>query len=95
MLVGSLMPEQKVSLALVFAMAIQLVALVWYISSMVHKVEHLEKTLVSQQDVIENLSLDVSDLWQFCTFTENKWSKDYTNDMVYVRLCGNKEPVKE
>jgi hypothetical protein len=89
------MGDAKIPIALVFAMAVQLVALVWYISGMVHKIEHLETTLVSQQKLVENLSYDVGDLWQFCTFTENKWAKDYTNDMVYQRLCGNKEPVEE
>jgi hypothetical protein len=50
---------------------------------------------VSQQKLVENLSYDVGDLWQFCTFTENKGAKDYTIDMVYQRLCGDKEPVEE
>ena len=41
------MGDAKIPIALVFAMAVQLVALVWYISGMVHKIEHLETTLVS------------------------------------------------
>ncbi len=89
------MSDAKLPVALVFAMAVQLVALVWYISSLVHKIEHLEVTVMSQQEWLENLSLDVDDLWQFCTFTENKWAEAYTSDMVYERLCGTKEPVEE
>ena len=76
-------------------MAVQLLALVWYISSLVHKIEHLEATVMSQQEWLENLSLDVDDLWQFCTFTENKWAESYTSDMVYERVCGSKEVVNE
>ncbi len=89
------MSDAKLPVALVFAMAVQLVALVWYISSLVHKIEHLETTVMSQQEWLENLSLDVDDLWQFCTFTENKWAESYTSDMVYERVCGSKEFVNE
>jgi len=44
---------------------------------------------------LDLLNADVDDLWHFCTFTENKWSESYTSDMVYVRVCGDKEPVGE
>lgn len=89
------MGDAKLPIALVLAMGVQLVGVVWYISSMVHKIEHLESNVVNQQELVENLSLDVDDLWQFCTFTENKWAEAYTSDMVYERLCGTKNPVKE
>lgn len=89
------MGDAKLPIALVLAMGAQLVAVVWYVSGMVHKIEHLESTIASQQKLVENLSYDVGDLWQFCTFTENNWAEAYSSDMTYVRLCGSKEPVKE
>jgi hypothetical protein len=88
------MADLKIPVALVFAMAVQLVALVWYISGLVHDIEHLQGTASAQQDIIEVLSNDVNDLWHFCTFTENKWAESYTSDMVYERVCGTKEIVE-
>ena len=85
----------KIPVALVFAMAIQLVALVWYISNLVHDIEHLQNKVSEQQQHLELLGLDVNDLWTFCTFTENKWAEAYVDDMVYQRVCGNKEVVGE
>ena len=85
------MADMKIPVALVFAMAVQLVALVWYISGMVHDIEHLEGTVSAQQDIIELLNADVNDLWVFCTFTENRWAEAYVDDMVYERVCGSKE----
>jgi len=89
------MSDMKIPVALVFAMAVQLVALVWYISGMVHDIEHLEGTVSAQQDLLNIIDQDVNDLWAFCTFTENKWAEAYTSDMVYERLCGSKEFVNE
>ena len=85
----------KIPVALVFAMAVQLVALVWYISGLVHDLEHLKQTLSAQDELIRLIDKDVDDLWAFCTFTENKWAEAYTSDMVYERLCGTKEVIKE
>jgi hypothetical protein len=85
----------KVNVGLAFAMVVQLVALVWYISSLVHDIEHLKGQTSAQQDIIDILNEDVNDLWTFCTFTENKWAEAYTTDMVYERLCGTKEFVNE
>ena len=85
----------KIPVALVFAMAVQLVALVWYISGLVHDLEHLKQTLSAQDGLIRLIDQDVDDLWAFCTFTENKWAEAYTSDMVYERLCGTKEVIKE
>jgi len=89
------MSDMKIPVALVFAMAVQLVALVWYISGMVHDIEHLEGTVSAQQDLLNIIDQDVNDLWTFCTFTENKWAEAYTSDMVYERLCGTKEFVEQ
>ena len=89
------MSDMKIPVALVFAMAVQLVALVFYISEMVHDIEHLEGTVSAQQDLLDIIDQDVNDLWAFCTFTENKWAEAYTSDMVYERLCGTKEFVEQ
>jgi len=85
----------KVPVALVFAMAVQLVALVWYISNLVHDIEHLQNKVSEQQQKLELLDTDINDLWTFCTFTENKWAEAYVDDMVYERVCGTKEVVGE
>ena len=89
------MTDLKIPVALVFAMAVQLVGLVWYISSIVHDIEHLKQTVSPQDELIRLIDQDVNDLWAFCTFTENKWAEAYTSDMVYERLCGTKEVVNE
>ena len=89
------MSDLKIPIALVFAMAVQLVALVWYISGLVHDIQHLQEKTTAQEEMINLLDADVGDLWTFCTFTENKWSEAYTDDMVYERVCGSKEPSKE
>ena len=85
----------KVPVALVFAMAVQLVALVWYISNLVHDIEHLQNKVSEQQDLLNLMDQDLNDLWTFCTFTENKWAEAYVDDMVYQRVCGTKEVVGE
>ena len=89
------MADLKIPVALVFAMAVQLVGLVWYISNIVHDIEHLQGQVSAQQDIIDILNDDVNDLWHFCTFTENKWAERYTSDMVYERVCGTKEVENE
>ena len=47
------MSDLKIPVALVFAMAVQLVGLVWYISNIVHDNEHLQGQVSAQQDIIE------------------------------------------
>ena len=85
----------KVNITLAFAMAVQLVALVWYISGLVDDLEHLKQTVSAQDELIRLIDQDVDDLWAFCTFTENRWAEAYSTDMVYERSCGTKEPVGE
>tara|TARA_E500000318_G_scaffold105400_1_gene112274 strand:- start:158 stop:427 length:270 start_codon:yes stop_codon:yes gene_type:complete len=89
------MTDLKIPVALVFAMAVQLVGLVWYISSIVHDIEHLQQTVSAQDELIRLIDQDINDLWAFCTFTENKWAEAYSSDMVYERLCGTKEVVEQ
>ena len=89
------MSDLKIPVALVFAMAVQLVGLVGYISNIVHDIGHLKKTVSAQDEIIRLMDQDLDDLWYFCTFTENKWAESYTNDMTYQRVCGTKEVVDE
>ncbi len=81
----------KINIGLAFAMVVQLVALVWYISGLVHDLEDMKQTLSAQDEMIRLMDQDVDDLWYFCTYTENKWAESYTNDMTYQRVCGSKE----
>ena len=41
-----------------------------------------------QQEIINVLNDDVNDM------AENKWAEAYVGDMVYERVCGNKEVTK-
>jgi len=88
------MDNLKLPIALVLAMAAQLAGAVWYVSGIVHDIKSIKENLSKQQELLLVLDKDVDDLWQFCTFTENKWAKEYTSDLVYQRLCGTKEPVE-
>tara|TARA_B000000609_G_C24181682_1_gene359154 strand:- start:1872 stop:2129 length:258 start_codon:yes stop_codon:yes gene_type:complete len=81
----------KINIGLAFAMVVQLVALVWYISGLVHDLEHMKQTISAQDEMIRLIDQDVDDLWYFCTYTENRWAESYTDDMVYQRVCGSKE----
>ena len=85
----------KINIGLAFAMVVQLVALVWYISGLVHDLEHMKQTLSAQDEMIRLIDQDVDDLWYFCTYTENRWAESYTDDMVYERVCGTKEVISE
>ena len=85
----------KVNIGLAFAMTVQLVALVWYISGLVHDLEDMKQTLSAQDEMIRLMDQDVDDLWYFCTYTENKWAESYTNDMTYQRVCGTKEVIQQ
>ena len=49
----------KVNIGLAFAMAVQLVALVWYISGLVHDLEHLKQTVSAQDELIRLIDQDV------------------------------------
>ena len=46
------MADLKIPVALVFAMAVQLVGLVWYISNIVHDIEHLKQTVSAQDELL-------------------------------------------
>ena len=86
------MGDLKVPLALVLAMAAQLVGGVWWISEQAHRIGHLEVQVSSMNADIDQLTLNTNGLIKFATFTENRWAEAYTDDMTYVRLFGSKDP---
>ena len=89
------MGDLKVPLALVLAMAVQLVGGVWWISEQAQKIKHLEDQIAPLNQDVTTLWNDTADLITFATYTENKWAEAYSNDMTYQRLFGNKPPPQE
>ncbi len=88
------MSDLKIPVALVFAMAVQLVALVWYISGMVHSIEHLEAQVKENSEWVDQLYTDTEMLISFATFTENRWAAAY-EEYGYVRQWGMKPAENE
>jgi hypothetical protein len=84
------MSDLKVPVALVFAMAIQLAAGVWWVSKQAHTIQNLESKVKTMQQEIEILIINNNDLIDFATFTENKWAEAYDEDPSYIRKFGTK-----
>lgn len=84
------MNDLKLPVALVFAMAIQLAAGVWWVSKQAHTIQDLKSEVKIMQQEIETLIIDSNDLIDFATFTENKWSEAYDEDPSYIRKFGTK-----
>ena len=89
------MSDLKLPVALVAAMAIQLVAAVWWVSKQAHTIEVLQQDVVDMKTYINSMDIDLEALIQFATFTENRWAEEYSNDMPYERVFGTKEPAAE
>ena len=89
------MSDLKLPVALVAAMAIQLVAAVWSVSKQAHTIEVLQQDVVDMKTYINSMDIDLEALIQFATFTENRWAEEYSNDMTYERVFGTKEPTVE
>jgi hypothetical protein len=89
------MSDLKLPVALVAAMAIQLVAAVWWVSKQAHTIEVLQQDVVDMKTYINSMDIDLEALIQFATFTENRWAEDYSSDMTYERVFGTKEPTVE
>ena len=89
------MSDLKLPVALVAAMAIQLVAAVWWVSKQAHTIEVLQQDVVDMKTYINSMDIDLEALIQFATFTENRWAEEYSNDMTYERVFGTKELVVE
>ena len=86
------MADLKVPLALVLAMAVQLVGGVWWISEQAHRIEHLEKQVAENIEWIDQLYADTESLIKFATFTEHRWAAAY-EEYGYTRTWGTK-PVE-
>ena len=89
------MSDLKLPVALVAAMAIQLVAAVRWVSKQAHTIEVLQQDVVDMKTYINSMDIDLEALIEFATFTENRWSEEYSNDMTYERVFGTKEPTVE
>ena len=83
------MSDLKVPLALVLAMAVQLVGGVWWISEQAHRIEHLETQMSEANNWIDQLYQDTEMLIRFAEFTENRWAESY-DDFGYTRQFGTK-----
>ena len=86
------MADLKVPLALVLAMAVQLVGGVWWNSEQAHRIEHLEKQVAENIEWIDQLYAVTESLIKFATFTENRWAAAY-EEYGYTRTWGTK-PVE-
>ena len=89
------MSDIKLPVALVAAMAIQLVAAVWWVSKQAHTIEVLQQDVVDMKTYMNSMDIDLEALIEFATFTENRWAEEYSNDMTYERVFGTKELVVE
>jgi hypothetical protein len=89
------MSDLKLPVALVAAMAIQLVAAVWWVSKQAHTIEVLQQDVVDMKTYMNSMDIDLEALIDFATFTENRWAEEYSNDMTYERVFGTKELVVE
>jgi len=89
------MADLKLPLALVVAMAVQLVAAVWWVSKQAHTIEVLQQDVVDMKTYMNSMDIDLEALIEFATFTENRWAEDYSDDLTYQRSFGTKEPTVE
>ena len=83
------MSDLKVPLALVLAMAVQLVGSVWWISEQAHRIEHLETQMLEANNWIDQLYQETEMLIRFAEFTENRWAESY-DEFGYTRQFGTK-----
>jgi len=89
------MSDLKLPLALVVAMAVQLVAAVWWVSKQAHTIDVLQQDVVDMKTYMNSMDIDLEALIQFATFTENRWAEEYSEDLTYQRSFGTKEPTVE
>ncbi len=89
------MADLKLPVALVVAMAVQLVAAVWWVSKQAYTIEILQQDVVDMKTYMNSMDIDLEALIEFATFTENRWAEDYSDDLTYQRSFGTREPVVE
>lgn len=89
------MSDLKLPVALVIAMAAQLIAAVWWVSKQAHTIEVLQQDVVDMKAYINSMDIDLDALIEFATFTENRWAEEYSEDLTYQRSFGTREPILE
>ena len=89
------MADLKLPVAIVVAMAVQLVAAVWWVSKQAYTIEILQQDVVDMKTYMNSMDIDLEALIQFATFTENRWAEEYSEDLTYQRSFGTKEPTVE
>ena len=82
------MSDLKIPIVLVGAILLQTVAGVWWVSSQMHKLYHLEAQVEENNGWIDQLYAEPEDLITFATFTENKWAESYEADRSEERSVG-------
>ena len=62
--------------------------------NMMRDIQELKEKMKETNEFVTQNYMDIEDLIDFATFTENRWAEAYANDPSYERKFGTKEPVK-
>ena len=62
--------------------------------NMVRDIQELKEKMKETNEFVTQNYMDIEDLIDFATFTENRWAEAYANDPSYERKFGTKAPVK-
>jgi len=62
--------------------------------NMVRDIKELKEKMKETNEFVTQNYMDIEDLIDFATFTENRWAEAYANDPSYERKFGTKAPVK-
>ena len=62
--------------------------------NMMRDIQELKEKVKETNEFVTQNYMDIEDLIDFATFTENRWAEAYANDPSYERKFGTKAPVK-
>ena|SRR5210317_817990 len=62
--------------------------------NMMRDIQELKEKMKETNEFVTQNYMDIEDLIDFATFTENRWAEAYANDPSYERKFGTKAPVK-
>ena len=62
--------------------------------NMMRDIQELKEKMKETNEFVTQNYMDIEDLIDFATFTENRWADAYANDPSYERKVGTKAPVK-
>ena len=62
--------------------------------NMMRDIQELKEKMKETNEFVTQNYMDIEDLIDFATFTENRWADAYANDPSYERKFGTKAPVK-